>query len=166
MSKAIKAIESLIEIFAKLAAFLVLILSLLVVYDSVNRYFFGGGSVALQELEWHLFDILFLLGLSYTLKHDKHVRVDIFYSNFSIRTKAVVNIISQLFLILPFVLLILYVSYDYIMLSFSQNEISPDPGGLCCRYAIKSMMVLGFILLGLQSLAELGKNITLLKADK
>jgi len=159
-----RAIETVVELFAKLAAFLVVVLSFLVVYDSVNRYFFGGGSIALQELEWHLFDIIFLLGLSYTLKNNKHVRVDIFYHNYSQRTKAMVDIASQLFLILPFTLLILYVSFGYIELSYTQNEISPDPGGLTHRWVIKSMMVVGFVLLGLQSISEIFKNIKLLKA--
>jgi TRAP-type mannitol/chloroaromatic compound transport system permease small subunit len=158
-----KYVETLIDIFARLAAFLVIVLSFLVVYDSVNRYFFGGGSVALQELEWHIFDIIFLLGLSYTLKSDKHVRVDIFYSNYSQKTKAIVNIISSLFLILPFTILILYVSYDYIALSYTQNEISPDPGGLAYRWIIKSMMVVGFVLLGVQSISDIFKNIRRLK---
>ncbi len=158
-----KIIESLTQLFAKIAAFLVIVLSLLVVYDSINRYFFAGGSVALQELEWHLFDIIFLLGLSYTLKSDKHVRVDIFYANYSQKTKAIINIISQVFLILPFVFLILYVSYDYVALSYNQNEISPDPGGLGYRYLIKSMMIAGFVLLGLQSVAEISKNIKIVK---
>ncbi len=160
-----RSIDTLIEFFAKLAAFLVIVLSFLVVYDSVNRYFFGGGSIALQELEWHLFDIIFLLGLSYTLKSDKHVRVDIFYNNYSQRTKALVDIASQLFLILPFTLLILYVSFGYIELSYTQNEISPDPGGLTHRWIIKSMMIVGFLLLGLQSIAEIFKNIKRLKAE-
>ena len=158
-----KYVETLIDIFARLAAFLVIVLSFLVVYDSVNRYFFGGGSVALQELEWHIFDIIFLLGLSYTLKSDKHVRVDIFYSNYSEKTKAIVNIISSLFFILPFTILILYVSYDYIALSYTQNEISPDPGGLAYRWVIKSMMVIGFVLLGVQSISDIFKNIRRLK---
>ena len=160
-----RSIDTLVEFFAKLAAYLVIVLSFLVVYDSVNRYFFGGGSIALQELQWHLFDIIFLLGLSYTLKSDKHVRVDIFYGNFSQKTKAMVNIASQLFLILPFALLIIYVSFGYIELSYTQNEISPDPGGLTHRWLIKSMMIVGFLLLGLQSIAEIFKNIKLLKAE-
>lgn len=159
-----RAIETLVELFAKLAAFLIVVLSFLVVYDSVNRYFFSGGSIALQELEWHLFDIIFLLGLSYTLKSDKHVRVDIFYHNYSQKTKALVDIASQLFLILPFTLLILYVSFGYVELSYTQNEISPDPGGLTHRFVIKSMIIVGFVLLGLQSIAEIFKNIKLLKA--
>jgi TRAP-type mannitol/chloroaromatic compound transport system permease small subunit len=160
-----KAIDTLVEWFAKVAAFLVVILSLLVVYDSINRYFLGGGSIALQELEWHLFDIIFLLGLSYTLQSDKHVRVDIFYNNYSQKTKAMVDIVSQLFLILPFTLLIIYVSFGYIELSYTQNEISPDPGGLSHRWIIKSMMIVGFVLLGLQSISEIFKNIKHFKAE-
>ncbi len=160
-----KAIDTLIEIFAKLAASLIVVLSFLVVYDSINRYFFAGGSIALQELEWHIFDIIFLLGLSYTLKSDKHVRVDIFYSNYSQKTKAIVDIFSQLLFILPFTLLILYVSFGYIELSYTQNEISPDPGGLAYRWMIKSMMIIGFVLLGLQSISEIFKNIKKIRVE-
>lgn len=159
MSKAIWAIESLIVLFGKLSGYLVVLLATLVVYDALNRYLFSGGSVALQELEWHLFDMIFLLGLSFALQADRHVRVDMFYAHFSDRRKAIVDLLSNLLLILPFVLMVIYVSYDYVMLSFNQHEISPDPGGLCCRYLIKSMMIVGFVLLGLQSLAEIYKNI-------
>ncbi len=159
MAKAVLAIEAVIEIFAKIASFLILALSFLIVYDTINRYFFNSGSVALQELEWHIFDIIFLLGLSFTLKHDKHVRVDIFYERYSKKTKAIIDIVSNLFLIIPFSLLLLYVSYGYVELSFTQNEISPDPGGLSHRYIIKSMIMVGFALLILQSVAEILKNI-------
>ncbi|NPA81655.1 MAG: TRAP transporter small permease subunit, partial [Epsilonproteobacteria bacterium] len=73
-------IDRLTAFFGKVAAILVVALTLLIVYDAGMRYLFHSGSVALQELEWHLYDMIFLLGLSYTLKHDKHVRVDIFYA--------------------------------------------------------------------------------------
>ncbi len=105
-------IEKTTAFFGKIAAFLVIALTLLIVYDASMRYLFHSGSVALQELEWHIYDLIFLLGLSYTLKHDKHVRVDIFYTHFSKKTKAIINILSQIFLILPFVVLVLYVSWD------------------------------------------------------
>ena len=159
-----RGIEKLITLFAKFAALLVIFLSLLVVYDALNRYLLHGGSVALQELEWHIFDILFLLGLSYTLQTDKHVRVDIFYASFSSRTKAVIEIIAQLFMVLPFTLLILYVSLDFVMQSYMQHEISSDPGGLTHRYLIKGMILVGFVLLGLQSLVILWRNIRLLRS--
>ena len=158
-----RGIEKTIALFAKFAALLVIFLSLLVVYDALNRYLLHGGSVALQELEWHIFDILFLLGLSYALQTDKHVRVDIFHASFSSRTKATLEIVSQLFMILPFTLLILYVSWDFVMQSYLQHEISSDPGGLTHRYLIKGMILVGFVLLGLQSVVTLWRNIRLLR---
>ncbi|OQX73676.1 MAG: C4-dicarboxylate ABC transporter [Campylobacteraceae bacterium 4484_4] len=160
---AVTLIETLVKRSAQLAALLVVLLSALIVYDAVNRYLFQSGSVALQELEWHLFDIIFLLGLSYTLQHDKHVRVDIFYTRFSPRTKALINIVSQLFLVLPFTALILYMSYTFIEQSYLQNEISSDPGGLTHRWMIKGVIAVGFVLLGLQSLCEIYKNVQIFK---
>jgi len=82
-----KAIDSLTDFFGKISSYLVLVLSLLVVYDALGRYLFHEGSVALQELEWHIFDVVFLVGLSWALKADEHVRVDIFYSRFSPKTR-------------------------------------------------------------------------------
>jgi len=163
MRPCIDTIERLVAFFAKVAAMLVIVLSLLVVWDALNRYLFHDGSVALQELEWHLFDIIFLLGLSFTLQTNKHVRVDIFYARFSPKTKALLEIVSQLLLVIPFTLLILYVSWDFVMQSYLQHEISPDPGGLTHRYLIKGMILFGFMLLLLQSIATLCKNIRKLR---
>ncbi len=158
-----KWIDRVIEIFGKISSFLVLILSLLVVYDALSRYLFKAGSVALQELEWHLFDIIFLLGLSWALKADEHVRVDIFYAKFSDKTKAIVNIISMLFLVIPFSILVIYFGSNFVYLSYLQGEISSDPGGLCCRYIIKGFILVGFILLTLQAVSEIFKNIKILR---
>ncbi|BDY11875.1 TRAP transporter small permease subunit [Hydrogenimonas cancrithermarum] len=129
-------------------------LALLIVYDASMRYIFHEGSVALQELEWHLFDILFLLGLSYALKHDKHVRVDILYTRFSPRLKEIVRIVSMLFFVIPLGLLVVWFSWDFVAQSFAQHEMSPDPGGLCCRYIIKSFVIAAFVLLVLQAVSE------------
>jgi TRAP-type mannitol/chloroaromatic compound transport system permease small subunit len=166
MSKLFLGIEALIALFAKVAAFLVVLLSLLILYQAINRYLFNDPSVLIQEIQWHLFDIIFLLGLSYALQSDKHVRVDIFYAKFSKKTKAIINIISQLFLILPFTLIILYTGYTLVEMSYLQGEISPDPGGLTHRYLIKAMILFGFALLGLQSLAEIYKNVIIVKEER
>ncbi len=139
------------------AAFLVVLLSLLVAYDAVMRYLFSAGSIALQEVEWHLFDIIFLLGLTYALKHDKHVRVDIFFERYSKETKAIVQILSMLLFVIPFSLLFLVDSIDMFIQSYLQNEISSDPGGLTHRYIIKGVLVLSFILLIIQALSEIFK---------
>ena len=140
-----------------LAAILVVILSLLVAYDAGMRYLFSAGSIALQEIEWHLFDVIFLLGLSYALKHDKHVRVDIFFERYSPDTKATVQILSMLLLVIPFSLIFLNDALDMTYQSYLQQEISSDPGGLTNRWVIKGMLVFSFILLILQALSEILK---------
>ncbi|RUM73285.1 MAG: C4-dicarboxylate ABC transporter permease [Sulfurovum sp.] len=150
-------IDTLIKKIGTLTAILALLLSLLVSYDAMMRYFFSAGSIALQEIEWHLFDIIFLLGLSYALKHDKHVRVDIFFANYSQETKAVVQILSMLILLIPFSLFFLNGALDMTVQSYLQNEISSDPGGLTDRFLIKGVLFVAFILLVLQSISEIIK---------
>ncbi len=159
-----KSLDTLTEYIGRLTAIALVILTLLIVYDALSRYLFHSGSIALQELEWHLFDLIILFGISYALKEDAHVRVDIFYAHFSERKKAIVGILSQLFFILPFSALIIYVGFDYVMLSYVQLEGSCDPGGLPYRYLIKSVMVISFVFVILQSLSELRKRIKVLRS--
>jgi len=159
-----KSIDTLTEYIGRLTAFILLVLTLLVVYDALSRYLFHSGSIAFQELEWHLFDFVILLGIAYALKEGAHVRVDIFYATFSPRTKAIVDLFSQLFLILPFSLLVIYMGYDFVLQSFTQMEGSSDPGGLPYRFVVKSLMILSFVLLILQSISEVIKRIKVLRA--
>ncbi len=140
-----------------IAAFLVVTLSILVAYDAAMRYLFSAGSIALQEIEWHVFDLVFLLGLTYALKHDKHVRVDIFFERYSVQKKAIVQILSMLLLVIPFSLIFLVDAFDMTMQSYLQHEVSADPGGLTHRWLIKSVLVLAFILLIVQAMSEVLK---------
>ncbi len=149
-----------------LAAILVVILSLLIAYDAAMRYLFSAGSIALQEIEWHLFDVIFLLGLTYALKHDKHVRVDIFFERYSTQTKAMVQILSMLLLVIPFSLVFLGDSIDMLTQSYLQHEVSSDPGGLANRWVIKGMLVLAFVLLVIQALSEMLKAYHLIEDKK
>lgn len=147
-----RTIGKLIDWSGKIAAIALAALVLLVVYDALMRYLFQSGSVALQELEWHLFDVIILLSLAYTMSHDAHVRVDLFYEHFSAKTKATVNLIGSLLFVLPFSLLIIYLGLDYVAMSFSQMEASADPGGLPYRFIIKSFIPIAFVLMVLQTL--------------
>ena len=158
--------ESLIRWIGYIAAAALAALVALVVYDALMRYLFQSGSIALQELEWHLFDVVIMLGIAYTLQRASHVRVDIFYDRFSDRTRHIVNIIGALFFILPFSLLIVYVGFDFVLISFEQMEASSDPGGLPYRFIVKSLMPLAFVLLIVQTLSELYKEIVLLRGLK
>ena len=149
-----KIIDSSIKYLGYFTAFIVAILVLLVVYDATARYLFSTGSIALQELEWHLFDVIILFGIAYTLREKAHVRVDIFYATYSEKTKALINIISSLFFILPFSVLIIYIGIDFVHLSFIQNEASSNPGGLEYRYLVKALLPLSFIFLTLQAMRD------------
>ena len=139
------------------AAVLVVILSLLVAYDAGMRYLFSAGSIALQEVEWHLFDVIFLFGLTYALKHDKHVRVDIFFERYSQNTRMIVQILSMLLLVMPFSLLFLNDALDMTYQSYIQQEVSSDPGGLTHRWLIKAILAFAFVLLLMQALSEVLK---------
>ena len=151
------ALDRISKYAGYLAAILLLFLSILVVYDASMRYLFSSGSIALQEIEWHLFDALFLFGLSYALKHDKHVRVDIFFERYTEQTRMIIQILSMLLLVLPFSLLFLDNALEMTIQSYMQNEVSSDPGGLSQRWIIKAVLVFSFGLLIIQALSEILK---------
>ena len=101
------------------------------------------------------FDVVILLSIAFTLRHNAHVRVDIFYDRFSEKNKALVNIISAIFFILPLSFLIIYIGVGFVEMSYAQHEASSDPGGLQYRWLVKSLMPLAFVFLSLQALKEL-----------
>ncbi|HIC12915.1 MAG TPA: TRAP transporter small permease subunit [Sulfurimonas sp.] len=148
-------IDSVNKYIAYFTAIILALLVMLIVYDASARYLFSSGSTALQELEWHFFDIIILLSISYALKHNAHVRVDVFYEKFSLKTQALINIIAILFFILPLSLLIVYIGIGFVEISFVQNEMSSDPGGLTHRWIVKSLMPLSFAFVALQAISEL-----------
>lgn len=129
-------------------------LMLLICFNVAMRYLFNNSEAWRTELEWHLFALIFLLGAGYALKHDKHVRVDLFYANFTEQQKAIVNFIGTLLFLLPWCAIIIYASYNYAHNSWLMNEGSPD-NGLPARYLIKFAITLGFSLLFLQAIAVL-----------
>lgn len=133
-----------------LAAFLTSILVLLVVGDVVGRYIFNVGSVALQELEWHIFSIIFLLAAGYTFKRGEHVKIDVLYNRFTKKGQALVDIAGTVVLLFSFSGFVIWYSIDFIWSSYLINEGSPDPGGLPTRFLLKTMIPTGFILLLMQ----------------
>jgi len=163
VKKIVVVLERVSERFGQLSAWLVLIMTVIIVYDVGMRYVFQQGSVALQELEWHLFASIFLLGAAYTLKHDSHVRLEIFYQHYSLRQKAWLEILGSLLLLLPFCVVVITASWPFAANAFIFNEGSPDPGGLPARYLLKAVIPIGFILLFIQAVADIARNIELLR---
>ena len=161
-----KFFDKLDKIVGKITAVLMLLVMANVFLDVVLRYFFHTGSIALQEMEWHLFAMMFLLGISYALTNEAHVRVDFIYDNLSVRKKAFINIFGTLFMLIPFTLLIVYGSFEFVNDAYITNEISEDPGGLTHRWIIKAMIPFSFTLLILSSFGYINKNLQKLKNVK
>ena len=163
INKIINVIDRANERVGSVTAWLSLILVLVVCYDVFTRYFLKVSSVAVQELEWHLFSILFLLSAGYTLKNDGHVRVDVIYSKLSKKKKAIINIIGSLLLLLPFCLMVIFTSKNFVYSSFQIMETSPDPGGLPARFVLKSFLPISFLFLFLQGIGLFLKSFVTLK---
>ncbi len=161
-----KGIAAIIRFVGGLSSAVLGALVLLIVYDASRRYLFHEGSVALQELEWHLFDVVIMLGVAYAMHRGAHVRVDIFYDRFGPKTKHLVDLVTMLLFVLPVSALIIYVSYDFVMMSFAQMEASSDPGGLPYRFLVKSLVPLSFALLILQALREIAETVQALRGLK
>jgi len=154
-------IDCFTEATGKLVSWLVLILVGIVSYDVAMRYLLQSGSIAIQELEWHLFSLIFLLGAAYTFKHDDHVRVDVFYQGRFMNEyrRAWINLLGGLLFLLPFCILIIISSWSFVYLSYFHGEISPDPGGLQYRWIIKAAIPLAFALLLLQGVCSIIRSL-------
>ena len=159
-----RGIDSLNEKFALLATWLVLLACLVSAGNAVSRYAFSLSSNAWLEIQWYLFGALVLLGASYTLKRNEHVRVDIVYGRLSTRAQIWIDILGGLFFLLPAAIMIAWLAWPMFYNSFMEQEISGNAGGLL-RWPVKLLIPLGFWLLSLQGVSELIKRIAMLTGD-
>lgn len=123
----------------------------------VMRYGFNFGRIAIQESITYMHALVFMLAGAYTLKHNEHVRVDIFYQDMSSRNKAKVDFFGTLFLLLPFAIFIIWVSFNYVSNSWKLLEGSREAGGLPLVYLLKTLIPLMAILLFLQAISLAGR---------
>ncbi len=154
-------INILSEWSGRLIAWLILLMVLIIIYHASMVALFSIGSVALQELQWHLFALVFLLGAAYTLKHDDHVRIDIIYQGYWMneQRRAWINFLGGLFFLIPFCLLVISTSWPFVYDAYIHQESSPDPGGLPHRFLLKAAIPIGFILLMLQGIGNSLKSL-------
>lgn len=129
--------------------------------NALMRYSFNLSSNAWLEIQWYLFASMFMLASAYTLKRDEHVRIDVITSRFSRRTQVWIDLLGFILFLLPITLLILYYGTPYALLSLQSGEMSPNAGGLIV-WPAKLLVPLGFLLLMLQTLAEIIKRIAYL----
>lgn len=146
-------IDALNEQVGRAVAWVTLLMVLVVFVDVVMRYLFNMSFVFTQELEWHLFSFVFLVGAGYTLLHEGHVRVDIFYQRMGLKTKAWINLLGVLLFLLPGCYMVIETSWFFVANAFDVMEGSPDPGGIPGRFIIKSAIPVGFAFVFLQGIS-------------
>lgn len=148
-----KGIDTLNEWVGRGVSWVTLGLVLVVFIDVVMRYLFRTSFVFTQELEWHLFAFIFLIGAGYTLLHDGHVRVDIIYQRVGPKAKAWINLLGVLLFLIPGCVMVITTSWKFTANAFSIMEGSPDPGGIPFRFILKGCIPFGFTLLLLQGIS-------------
>jgi TRAP-type mannitol/chloroaromatic compound transport system permease small subunit len=156
-------IDKVNELLCKLVSWFTLLMVLITFLVVVLRYGFNMGWIAMQESVMYLHAMVFLLGSAHTLKANEHVRVDIFYRKMSVARKALVDSVGSVLLLLPVSLFILFVSWDYVSESWGQLESSPEAGGLPLVFLLKTLILLFSLIMTLQGISEIAKNIVHLK---
>ncbi len=144
-----------------IASWLVLIAVLISAGNAISRKAFDLSSNAWLEIQWYLFAGMFMLGASYTLNRNAHVRVDVFYGRMSTRKQIWVDILGGIFFLLPATLIMVWLSWPTFYGAFVSHEMSKDVGGLV-RWPVLIFLPLGFALLTLQGLSEIMKRVAML----
>lgn len=149
----IQPIEAINEQVGKAVSWLSIAIVVLTFTVVVLRYGFDTGWIWMQESVAYMYAWIFMLGAGYTLKHEGHVRVDIFYNQFSPQQQAWVNLLGSLFLLFPMFLFIAWISFDYVMASWKISESSREAGGLAFVYILKTSLLIMPLLMVLQGTA-------------
>lgn len=150
-------LETIVDRVGRAAGWLGLAMVLLALVNVILRYAFSIGPVALQELEWHLMPPLVLIGMSYAMRHDQHVRIDLLYEHLPRHGREFVHLLTAIMTIVASVVVIV-VSLPYVGQAYASMEGSPDPGGLPYRFVLRAVIPLGFLLLLFQGVALLIKS--------
>ncbi|WP_227370475.1 TRAP transporter small permease subunit [Halomonas sp. M20] len=156
-------IDALIERLGKALTWLVLIMMLTEFSIVVLRYLFNVSNTPMQESVMYLHATVFLLAAGYTLKHDGHVRVDIFYRSMSMKKKAWVDLMGTVFLLLPVMIFVVMASLGYVEKSWRILEGSPESGGLPGVFLLKTLIPVFAILMILQGLVEITRNLLIIR---
>ncbi len=155
-------IDAISDRFAVAAAYLVLLACLVSGANATIRYALDRGSNAWLELQWYMFAGIVMFGAAKVLKVNEHVRVDIIYGGRSSRTKAIIDLLGLAVFLLPMTLLMIYLSWPFVIDSYVSSEMSSNAGGLI-RWPFKVILPLGFALLAIQGVGEIIKRVAYLR---
>jgi TRAP-type mannitol/chloroaromatic compound transport system permease small subunit len=148
------AIDRFVDALAAVFNWIWLVLIVLIVANVVLRYVVGTNFIAMEEMQWHLYAIGFLLGLGYAVSHDAHVRVDVIAEHWPERRRAWIEFFGILLFVAPFIYVTIVYALPFVQRAYMINEVSAAPGGLPYRWAIKAVILLAFAYLGLAVLSR------------
>lgn len=157
-----RIIDAFTEWCGELVSLLTSIMVLITCTIVVMRYGLESGSIALQESLSYLHATVFMLGIAFTLKRGGHVRVDIFYRNYSPKTKALIDLVGTVVLLFPVCLAIFWLSFEYVSSSWAIREVSSESAGLPWIYLLKTLLLIMPILLLLQAISEFSRLVRVL----
>jgi len=159
-----RGIDRFNEVIGKAVSWLILLAILVSAGNAVIRKVFNSSSNAWLELQWYLFGAAFLLAAAYTLRQNEHIRIDIVYGALSRRKQHWIDLLGHVFFLMPFVILMISYFVPYVALSYRSGEMSSSAGGLMI-WPAKALLLVGFILLGLQGISEIIKKIAIMRGD-
>lgn len=157
-----RPLDAFVRVVGEAFSWIWVVLILLIVGNVFLRYVVGRNFIALEEMQWHLFSIGFMMGLGYTLFKDGHVRVDVLAEHWSDRRRAAVEFIGLLVFLGPFLYLVISYAIPFVQRSWVLNEVSAAPGGLPARWAIKSVIIIAFGFLAIAAFSRLTRVTALL----
>ncbi len=160
-----RGIDRLLTLTGEFASVLWTVLIAIIVLQVIARYVFGMGSIMMEELQWHLYAIGFMLGLGFTEMRERNVRIDVLAERFSQRKRLLIELFGLVVLLLSVCLMVIWFAVPYVATSLQLNETSAAPGGLPYRWVLKSFIVTGFALLALAGLGRLSRVWVALRAS-
>jgi len=161
--KAERVINRFSNFLGMVSSILFLLMLANVFIDVLLRYVFNNSSIAMQEMEWHLYAAMFMLGVPYALRTESHVRVDLIYEGLSVKKKALIDLLGGIFLLVPFCLLVGWYGIDFTYEAFQLGEGSGDPGGLPYRWIIKAVIPFAFFATAVSGIALILNSIVTFK---
>lgn len=161
-----KRFERVILVIGNLFSWIWVLLMAVIIINVVMRYVLGYGRIEFEELQWHLYAAGWLIGLSYCYVADDHVRVDLIHDRLTLKKQAWIEFLGILFLLTPFIVLVLWYSVPFIIYSWDLGEVSGAPGGLPYRWIMKGVLFVGFALLLVATISRFSRVCSLLFSSK
>lgn len=158
-----RILDSIVVGIGEASSWIWTILMLLIVYQVVQRYAFGLGSIKMEEMQWHLFAVGFMLAIPFAEVRERHVRIDVLAEHWPLRRRLWIEAFGIVAFLLPFSVFATYWAIPYFLHSFALNEISSAPDGLPYRYVLKAFIVATFVLLAMAAVSRLSRVIAALR---